>query len=72
MPLMDALLERCQVCKGKTHVVFDELIGAEKGEEAGPGRTCRKPLCEGGRAGSHAAEGAVRVLAGTAFQMYPL
>ena len=37
MPLMDALLERCQVCKGKTHVVFDELIGAEEGEEAGPG-----------------------------------
>ena len=37
MPLMDALLERCKVCKGKTHVVFDELIGAEEGEEAGPG-----------------------------------
>ena len=37
MPLMDVFLERCKVCKGKTHVVFDELIGAEEGEEAGPG-----------------------------------
>ncbi len=36
MPLMDALLERCKVCKGRTHVIYDELIGAEEGEEAGP------------------------------------
>ena len=35
MPLMDALLERCKVCKGRTHVIYDELIGAEEGEEAG-------------------------------------
>ena len=36
MPLTDALLERCKVCKGRTHVIYDELIGAEEGEEAGP------------------------------------
>lgn len=33
----EVLLDRCLVCKGKTHVVCDELIGAEPGEEAGPG-----------------------------------
>ena len=37
MPLKDALLDRCLVCKGKTHVAYDELIGAQAGEEAGPG-----------------------------------
>ena len=36
MPFADALLERCTVCKGKTHMVYDELIGAAEGEEAGP------------------------------------
>lgn len=36
MPFADALLERCMVCKGKTHRIYDELIGAEEGEEAGP------------------------------------
>lgn len=46
MPLMDALLERCKVCKGKTHVVFDELIGAEKGEEAGPGELAGNRLAK--------------------------
>ena len=35
-PFDDALLERCTVCKGKTHQVYDELIGAQEGEEAGP------------------------------------
>ena len=29
MPLKDALLDRCLVCKGKTHVAYDELIGAQ-------------------------------------------
>lgn len=32
----DALLERCTVCKGKKHRIFDELIGAEEDEEQGP------------------------------------
>lgn len=35
-PFQDALLERCTVCKGKTHQVYDELIGAAEDEEAGP------------------------------------
>ncbi len=26
-PYKDVMLERCHVCKGKTHVVYDELIG---------------------------------------------
>ena len=26
-PYKDAMLERCHVCKGKTHVVYDELLG---------------------------------------------
>jgi len=36
MPFEEALLERCLACKGKTHMVYDELIGAEEKEEAGP------------------------------------
>ena len=36
MPFADALLERCKVCKGKKHMVYDELIGAAEDEEAGP------------------------------------
>lgn len=36
LPFEDALLERCTVCKGKKHQIFDELIGAEEDEEAGP------------------------------------
>ena len=31
MPYADAMLERCHVCKGKEHQVYDELIG-ESGE----------------------------------------
>lgn len=27
VPYRDAMLERCHVCKGKEHVVFDELLG---------------------------------------------
>ena len=27
IPYKDALLERCHVCKGKEHVVYDELLG---------------------------------------------
>lgn len=27
IPYRDALLERCHVCKGKEHVIYDELIG---------------------------------------------
>ena len=27
IPYKDAMLERCHVCKGKTHVVYDELLG---------------------------------------------
>ncbi len=27
IPYRDAMLERCHVCKGKTHVIFDELMG---------------------------------------------
>jgi ferredoxin len=27
IPYKDAMLERCHVCKGKDHVVFDELLG---------------------------------------------
>ena len=30
MPFADALLERCKVCKGKKHMVYDELIGESK------------------------------------------
>ena len=36
LPFADALLERCKVCKGKKHMVYDELIGAAEDEEAGP------------------------------------
>ena len=36
MPFEEALLERCLACKGKTHMVYDELIGAGEKEEAGP------------------------------------
>ncbi len=36
MALEEGILERCTVCKGKTHQVYDELIGAQEGEEAGP------------------------------------
>lgn len=35
MSFADALLERCKVCKGKKHMVYDELIGAAEDEEAG-------------------------------------
>ena len=30
VPYQDAMLERCHVCKGKEHVVFDEQIGPSK------------------------------------------
>lgn len=30
MPYADAMLERCHVCKGKEHQVYDELIGESK------------------------------------------
>lgn len=30
VPYAEAMLERCHVCKGKTHVVYDELIGDSK------------------------------------------
>ena len=30
LPYQDAMLERCHVCRGKTHVVYDELIGESK------------------------------------------
>jgi len=30
MPYKDAMLERCHVCKGKDHVVYDEIIGESK------------------------------------------
>ena len=36
LPFADALLERCKVCKGKKHMVYDELIGTAEDEEAGP------------------------------------
>ncbi|MBE6903833.1 MAG: 4Fe-4S ferredoxin [Ruminococcaceae bacterium] len=29
-PYADAMLERCHVCKGKEHVIYDELIGESK------------------------------------------
>ena len=30
VPYKDAMLERCHVCKGKDHMVFDEVIGESK------------------------------------------
>lgn len=30
MPYADAMLERCHVCKGKEHKIYDELIGESK------------------------------------------
>ena len=30
IPYKDAMLERCHVCKGKDHVVYDELLGQSK------------------------------------------
>ena len=30
VPYKDALLERCHVCKGKDHMIFDEIIGESK------------------------------------------
>jgi ferredoxin len=30
LPYADVMLERCHVCKGKDHVVFDEVIGESK------------------------------------------
>ena len=27
VPYKDAMLERCHVCKGKEHMIFDEEIG---------------------------------------------
>ena len=30
VPYKDAMLERCHVCKGKDHMIFDEIIGESK------------------------------------------
>ncbi len=30
LPYRDAMLERCHVCKGKTHMIFDEIIGESR------------------------------------------
>ena len=30
VPYRDAMLERCHVCKGKDHMIFDEIIGESK------------------------------------------
>ncbi len=30
VPYAEVMLERCHVCKGKTHVIYDELIGESK------------------------------------------
>ncbi len=30
VPYKDAMLSRCHVCKGKEHMIYDELIGESK------------------------------------------
>ena len=43
----DCMLERCHVCKGKEHQIFDETIGESRGHKG------RRPLCRGREDRSH-------------------
>ena len=62
----DAMLERCHVCKGKDHMIFDEIIGESK-ETKDADRFAEVEKIEAMSPGRE-----VRILPERAEQMYPL